>query len=170
MGNNRIKIGHLIASSMEDNHFSQDRFRGHMQLNNSDPYRIHIRDKQAPPLQQQQQQQRVPTQGNSPSLEDLMNNLEFQQSVSSSNMQFQQNMTATIQDLKTQIGQLANTQPPLSNHNKSERKRQCSHSSNSCRDQLKPTLSQGRLAVLARDSCPIAISISDHLGKEAIVK
>ncbi|RDX67053.1 hypothetical protein CR513_54115, partial [Mucuna pruriens] len=36
-------------------------------------------------------------------------NLEFQQSVSSSNMQFQQNMTATIQDLKTQIGQLANT-------------------------------------------------------------
>ncbi|RDX92581.1 Retrovirus-related Pol polyprotein, partial [Mucuna pruriens] len=36
-------------------------------------------------------------------------NLEFQQSVSSNNMQFQQNMTATIQDLKTQIGQLANT-------------------------------------------------------------
>ncbi|RDY01578.1 hypothetical protein CR513_15070, partial [Mucuna pruriens] len=68
----------------------------------------------APPFQQQQQQQRVPTQGNSPSLEDLMkqlatNNLEFQQSVSSSNMQFRQNMTATIQDLKTQIGQLANT-------------------------------------------------------------
>ncbi|RDX84619.1 hypothetical protein CR513_34303, partial [Mucuna pruriens] len=36
-------------------------------------------------------------------------NLEFQQFVSSNNMQFQQNMTATIQDLKTQIGQLANT-------------------------------------------------------------
>ncbi|RDX68486.1 hypothetical protein CR513_52517, partial [Mucuna pruriens] len=36
-------------------------------------------------------------------------NLEFQQSVSSSNLQFQQNMTATIQDLKMQIGQLANT-------------------------------------------------------------
>ncbi|RDX85330.1 hypothetical protein CR513_33500, partial [Mucuna pruriens] len=36
-------------------------------------------------------------------------NLEFQQSISSSNMQFQQNMTATIQDLKMQIGQLANT-------------------------------------------------------------
>ncbi|RDX97033.1 hypothetical protein CR513_20244, partial [Mucuna pruriens] len=47
-------------------------------------------------------------------LEDLMkqlatSNLEFQQSVSSSNLQFQQNMTATIQDLKMQIGQLANT-------------------------------------------------------------
>ncbi|RDY13907.1 hypothetical protein CR513_01102, partial [Mucuna pruriens] len=61
-----------------------------------------------------QQQQRSPTQGNSPSLEDLMkqlatSNLKFQQSVSSSNMQFQQNMTATIQDLKMQIGQLANT-------------------------------------------------------------
>ncbi|RDX73363.1 Retrovirus-related Pol polyprotein, partial [Mucuna pruriens] len=39
----------------------------------------------------------------------VTNNLEFQQSVSSSNMQFQQNMTATIQDLKTQIRQLANT-------------------------------------------------------------
>ena len=37
------------------------------------------------------------------------NNLKFQQSMSSSNMQFQQNMTATIQDLKTQIGQLADT-------------------------------------------------------------
>ncbi|RDX79856.1 hypothetical protein CR513_39675, partial [Mucuna pruriens] len=36
-------------------------------------------------------------------------NLEFQQSVSSNNLQFQQNMTATIQDLKMQIGQLANT-------------------------------------------------------------
>ncbi|RDX94407.1 Retrovirus-related Pol polyprotein, partial [Mucuna pruriens] len=69
---------------------------------------------QAPPFQQQQQQQRVPTQGNSPSLEDLMkqlatSNLEFQQFVSSNNMQFQQNMIATIQDLKMQIGQLANT-------------------------------------------------------------
>ncbi|RDX88700.1 hypothetical protein CR513_29662, partial [Mucuna pruriens] len=60
---------------------------------------------QVPPFQQQQQQQqqhRVPTQDNSPSLEDLAtSNLEFQQSVSSSNMQFQQNMIATIQDLKT---------------------------------------------------------------------
>ncbi|RDX94156.1 Retrovirus-related Pol polyprotein, partial [Mucuna pruriens] len=36
-------------------------------------------------------------------------NLEFQQSVSSSNMQFEQNVIATIQDLKMQIGQLANT-------------------------------------------------------------
>ncbi|RDX91357.1 hypothetical protein CR513_26682, partial [Mucuna pruriens] len=46
-------------------------------------------------------QQRTPTQGNSPSLEDLMkqlvtSNLEFQQLVSSSNIQFQQNMIATI--------------------------------------------------------------------------
>ncbi|RDY00935.1 hypothetical protein CR513_15781, partial [Mucuna pruriens] len=68
---------------------------------------------QTPPFQQQQQQ-RLPPQGNSPSLKDLLkqlatSNLEFQQSVSSSNMKFQQNMTATIQDLKTQIGQLANT-------------------------------------------------------------
>ncbi|RDX70507.1 hypothetical protein CR513_50235, partial [Mucuna pruriens] len=60
------------------------------------------------------QQQRTPTQGNSPSLENLMkqlatSNLEFQQLVSSSNIQFQQNMTATIQDLKMQIGQLENT-------------------------------------------------------------
>ncbi|RDX60140.1 hypothetical protein CR513_61745, partial [Mucuna pruriens] len=60
----------------------------------------------------------MPSQGNSPSLEDLMkqlvaSNLEFQQSVSSSNMQFQQNMNATIQDLKTQIGQVANTMSHL---------------------------------------------------------
>ncbi|RDY05002.1 hypothetical protein CR513_11205, partial [Mucuna pruriens] len=60
------------------------------------------------------QQQRNSTQGNSSSLEDLMkqlaaSNLEFQQSISSSNMQFQQNTTATIQDLKMQIGKLANS-------------------------------------------------------------
>ncbi|RDX84913.1 hypothetical protein CR513_33963, partial [Mucuna pruriens] len=60
----------------------------------------------------------MPTQGSSSSLEDLMkqlaaNNLEFQQSVSFSNMQFQQNMIATIQDLKMQIGQLANTMSQL---------------------------------------------------------
>ncbi|RDY09473.1 hypothetical protein CR513_06156, partial [Mucuna pruriens] len=72
---------------------------------------------QTPPFQQQQQQ-RLPPQDNSPSLEDLMkqlaaSNLEFQQFVSSSNKQFQQNMTATIQDLKTQIGQLANTMSQL---------------------------------------------------------
>ncbi|RDX82362.1 hypothetical protein CR513_36855, partial [Mucuna pruriens] len=65
-----------------------------------------------------QQQQRVPTQGNSSFLEDLMkqlatSNLEFQQSMSSSNIQFQQNMTATIQDLKMQIGQLADTMSQL---------------------------------------------------------
>ncbi|RDX89902.1 hypothetical protein CR513_28297, partial [Mucuna pruriens] len=66
------------------------------------------------------QYQRVLTQGNSPSLEDLMkqlatSNLEFQQSVSSNNMQFQQNVTVTIQDLKTQICQLANTSAGSSN-------------------------------------------------------
>ncbi|RDX87325.1 hypothetical protein CR513_31220, partial [Mucuna pruriens] len=36
-------------------------------------------------------------------------NLEFHQSVSSSNRQFHQNVTTAIQDLKMQIGQLANT-------------------------------------------------------------
>ncbi|RDX94168.1 hypothetical protein CR513_23482, partial [Mucuna pruriens] len=78
-------------------------------------YRQSTPQYQAPPFQQQQQQQlRMPAQGNSPSLEDLMkhietSNLEFQQNMSSSNMQFQQNMNVTIQDLKTQIGQQANT-------------------------------------------------------------
>ncbi|RDX65695.1 hypothetical protein CR513_55625, partial [Mucuna pruriens] len=42
-------------------------------------------------------------------------NLEFQQSVSFSNMQFQQNMTAIIQDLKMKMGQLANTSVGSSN-------------------------------------------------------
>ncbi|RDX94456.1 hypothetical protein CR513_23152, partial [Mucuna pruriens] len=68
---------------------------------------------QVPPFQQQQQH-RILVQGNSPSLEDLMkqletSNLEFQQTMSSNNMQFQQIMNGTIQDLKMQIGQLANT-------------------------------------------------------------
>ncbi|RDX94693.1 hypothetical protein CR513_22896, partial [Mucuna pruriens] len=94
-GNSCIRIGHLIVSSMEDSHFSRDRIRDPMQLNNSGPHRIHIRDKQ-----------RVPTQGNSPSLEDLMkqlatNNLEFQQSVSSSNMQFQQNLATIVSQLQS---------------------------------------------------------------------
>ncbi|RDY02038.1 hypothetical protein CR513_14557, partial [Mucuna pruriens] len=60
------------------------------------------------------QQQKTPPLGNSSSLEDLVkqiaaSNLEFQQTMSSSNLQFQQNMNATIQDLKTQVGQLANS-------------------------------------------------------------
>ncbi|RDY08785.1 hypothetical protein CR513_06965, partial [Mucuna pruriens] len=48
-------------------------------------------------------------------------------------MQFQQNMNATIQDLKTQIGQLANImigriqQPYLTNNFESERERKCSY-------------------------------------------
>ncbi|RDY12051.1 hypothetical protein CR513_03202, partial [Mucuna pruriens] len=55
---------------------------------------------QMPPFQQQQQ--KTPPPSNSSSLE-------FQQTMSSSNLQFQQNMNATIQDLKTQVGQLANS-------------------------------------------------------------
>ncbi|RDY06224.1 hypothetical protein CR513_09828, partial [Mucuna pruriens] len=52
--------------------------------------------------------------GNSLSLEDMVkqlvaSNLEFQQTMSSNNLQFQQNMSATIQDLKMQVGQLANS-------------------------------------------------------------
>ncbi|RDY14189.1 hypothetical protein CR513_00778, partial [Mucuna pruriens] len=55
---------------------------------------------QAQPFQQHQQH-RMPPQGNSPSLEDLMkqlatSNLEFQQNMNSSNIQFQKNMSATI--------------------------------------------------------------------------
>ncbi|RDX73057.1 hypothetical protein CR513_47385, partial [Mucuna pruriens] len=45
MGNNRIRIDHLIANSMEDSHFGQDRIKGHTQLNNSDPHQIPIKDK-----------------------------------------------------------------------------------------------------------------------------
>ncbi|RDX80565.1 hypothetical protein CR513_38874, partial [Mucuna pruriens] len=63
-----------------------------------------------PPFKQQQQ--KTPPPSNSSSLEDLVkaaSNLEFQQTMSSSNLQFQQNMNATIQDLKTQVGQLANS-------------------------------------------------------------
>ncbi|RDX90807.1 hypothetical protein CR513_27315, partial [Mucuna pruriens] len=70
---------------MEDNHFGQDRIKGHMQPTEPDLPRTYLKPSpqyQAPPFQQQQQQQRMSTQGNSPSLEDLMkqlaaNNLEF---------------------------------------------------------------------------------------------
>ncbi|RDX73121.1 hypothetical protein CR513_47313, partial [Mucuna pruriens] len=90
------KVGNLIIN-IGSNHFGRGR--------PSPQY-------QALPFQQQQQQ-RVPGQGNSPSLEDLMkqlatSNMEFQQNMNSNNMKFQQNMSATIQDLKMQIGQLAN--------------------------------------------------------------
>ncbi|RDX84356.1 hypothetical protein CR513_34606, partial [Mucuna pruriens] len=112
-------------------------------------------------------------------------NLEFQQSVSSSNMQFQQNMTATIQDLKTQIGQLANTLAGLSNLPSQtipfERKCQCSHSQKW--ERTSPTYTAAgaeisknrlrakrRLTVSARESCPTAISILNHLSKEARVR
>ncbi|RDX88510.1 hypothetical protein CR513_29889, partial [Mucuna pruriens] len=118
MESSRIRVNSLIIN-MGSNHFGQGRVKGHMQLSDLDLPRMHLKVKllspqyQAPPFQQQQQQ-RMPAQGNSPSLEDLMkqlatSNLEFQQSMNSSNMQFQQNMSATIQDLKMQIGQLANT-------------------------------------------------------------
>ncbi|RDX62048.1 hypothetical protein CR513_59658, partial [Mucuna pruriens] len=39
----------------------------------------------------------------------VASNLEFQQTMSSSNLKFQQNMSAIIQDLKMQVGQLANS-------------------------------------------------------------
>ncbi|RDX80232.1 hypothetical protein CR513_39240, partial [Mucuna pruriens] len=76
---------------LESNHFGQGRVKVHMQLNDSYLPRMHLKDQQAPRFQQQQQ--RMPAQGNSPSMEDLMkqlaaSNLEFQQTMSSSNMQF----------------------------------------------------------------------------------
>ncbi|RDX89951.1 hypothetical protein CR513_28250, partial [Mucuna pruriens] len=39
----------------------------------------------------------------------VASNLEFQQTMSSSNLQFQQNISTIVQDLKTQVGQLANS-------------------------------------------------------------
>ncbi|RDX98429.1 hypothetical protein CR513_18646, partial [Mucuna pruriens] len=50
---------------------------------------------QAPPFQQQQQQQRVPTQGNSPSLEDLMKQL------ATSNLEFQQSLANIVSQLQS---------------------------------------------------------------------
>ncbi|RDX76344.1 hypothetical protein CR513_43672, partial [Mucuna pruriens] len=72
----RQQSGETLHEYLESNHFGQGRVKGHMQLNDSTP------QYQAPPFQQQQQQ-RMPPQGNSPSLEDLMkqiaaNNLEPQ--------------------------------------------------------------------------------------------
>ncbi|RDY12473.1 hypothetical protein CR513_02733, partial [Mucuna pruriens] len=106
MGSNHIKTGHLIISRPNQGPYAAQRFGPALNVpQGSVGYQQPSPQYQVPPFQQQQQQ-RMPPQGNSPSLEDLMkqlaaNNLEFQQSVSSSNMQFQQNMNATVQDLKT---------------------------------------------------------------------
>ncbi|RDY07739.1 hypothetical protein CR513_08107, partial [Mucuna pruriens] len=44
MESSHIRVGHLIISSLESNHFSQGRVKGHMQLNDSDPSRMHLKD------------------------------------------------------------------------------------------------------------------------------
>ncbi|RDX83795.1 hypothetical protein CR513_35254, partial [Mucuna pruriens] len=118
--------------------FGQDRIKDHMQLNNSDPHRTPIRGKQPTPQYQappfQQQQQRVPTQGNPPSLEELMkqlttSNLEFQQSMSSTlvehdhNRPRPQNANWTASQYCESITVSRIQQPALLNHSKSERKR-----------------------------------------------
>ncbi|RDY06825.1 hypothetical protein CR513_09127, partial [Mucuna pruriens] len=83
-------IGGYQHGNLESNHFDQGRVKGRMQLSDSDPPRMRLKGQQAPPFQQQH---RMPAQGNSPSLEDLMkqlaaSNLEFQQTMSYNNMQF----------------------------------------------------------------------------------
>ncbi|RDX87928.1 hypothetical protein CR513_30541, partial [Mucuna pruriens] len=47
MGSNHIRTGHLIISSMEDNHFSQDRIKGLTQCIDSDLHRMYLKDQQA---------------------------------------------------------------------------------------------------------------------------
>ncbi|RDX65192.1 hypothetical protein CR513_56174, partial [Mucuna pruriens] len=85
-GSSRIRVGSLIIN-MESSHFGQGRVKGHMRLSNLDLSRMYLKLKAAP-LFQQQQQQRMPPQGNSPSLEELMKQL------TTSNLEFQQNMNS----------------------------------------------------------------------------
>ncbi|RDY04393.1 hypothetical protein CR513_11895, partial [Mucuna pruriens] len=111
-GSSHIRPDNLITSHMGNSHSGQ--------AHNKDPGSMLNVPYGATTYQQSSsqyivpsfppQQQRNPSQGNSPSLEDLMKQLA---TISSSNIQFQQNMTATIQDLKIQIGQLANTMSEL---------------------------------------------------------
>ncbi|RDY01985.1 hypothetical protein CR513_14615, partial [Mucuna pruriens] len=75
---------------MEDSHFGQVHNKDRMQLREPDLCRIC-------PMEQRVTHNRVHSTQHHPFY------------LSSSNMQFQQNMTTTIQDLKMQIGQLANT-------------------------------------------------------------
>ncbi|RDX68294.1 hypothetical protein CR513_52732, partial [Mucuna pruriens] len=117
MGSNHIRCGLLITSSMEDNHFSQVRNKDRTQLREPNMCRVCLKDQQVTNSQAHNIRHHL---SNSKSnreylLKLVTSNLEFQQSVSSNNMQFQQNVTATIQDLKMQIGQLANTSVGLSN-------------------------------------------------------
>ncbi|RDX94811.1 hypothetical protein CR513_22775, partial [Mucuna pruriens] len=46
MGSNHIRTGHLIISSMEDNHFGQDRIEGLIQRRDLDLHRMYLRDQQ----------------------------------------------------------------------------------------------------------------------------
>ncbi|RDX69429.1 hypothetical protein CR513_51460, partial [Mucuna pruriens] len=45
-GSSRIRVGHLIISSLESNHFGQGQVKGHMQLNDSDLPRMHLKVQQ----------------------------------------------------------------------------------------------------------------------------
>ncbi|RDX73174.1 hypothetical protein CR513_47254, partial [Mucuna pruriens] len=67
-----------IVNSMEDNHFDQDRIKGLMQLNNSSPHRMHIKDKQVINSRLHNIQRHLSNNNNGSSRECL----EFQQSVS----------------------------------------------------------------------------------------
>ncbi|RDX82172.1 hypothetical protein CR513_37069, partial [Mucuna pruriens] len=81
------------------NQYSNQRYSSMQDIpQNQQRYQPPIPKYQAPPFRQQQPLQQN---NSSPSLEDLVKHM------TTINFQFQQNMTTTIQDLQTQIGQLA---------------------------------------------------------------
>ncbi|RDX97295.1 hypothetical protein CR513_19953, partial [Mucuna pruriens] len=170
MGNNRIRIGHLIASNMKDSHFGQDRTS-----------RLSTADSVIPsttfPTTTTTTESAYPRQL---SISGRPNEAACNQ---------QPGVLAIY--LKTQIGQLANTVSQLQSAGSSNLPSQTIPNPRgnasvvtlrSGKELAQPTLQQeprsvrtdskqnADLTVSARESCPTAISISDHLGKEARVR
>ncbi|RDX90214.1 hypothetical protein CR513_27942, partial [Mucuna pruriens] len=96
---------------MESSHFGQSEVMGHMPPNDLDMPQMNLKLKVVIGHRVRNTRHHHSNNSNNKEchLKLATSNLEFQQNMNSSNMQFQQNMSATIQDLKTQIGQLANT-------------------------------------------------------------
>ncbi|RDX77628.1 hypothetical protein CR513_42219, partial [Mucuna pruriens] len=95
-GSSHIRVGHLIIRNLESNHFGQGRVKGHMQLNNADLPQMHLKDQQVIDNRLCNIRHHHSSNNNNNrecQLKDLMkqlaaSNLEFQQTMSSNNMQF----------------------------------------------------------------------------------
>ncbi|RDX61444.1 hypothetical protein CR513_60324, partial [Mucuna pruriens] len=105
------QYGKQLANNSDDHHTRRTHIKGRMQLKDLVQTGACPRAKAA--INSQIQDTRCHHSNNSSSRKRhhqiVASNLEFRQTMSSNNLQFQQNMSAIVQDLKTQVGQLANS-------------------------------------------------------------